>query len=381
MPIFDRYLLRLFIRVLVVCFVSFFGLFFVADMFNHVDVFINASQEHGGGIVGLLTVLSDYYSPRVFMFFDRASAILALMACLFTLGWMQRTNELTAVSAAGISQARIVKPLLGAVVIVSLLGVANREFLIPKYRDELTRDVKDWNGEQHKAVHPRYDNETDIYLSGRATISRLKQLVEPNFRLPSGLSAFGRQLQAEVAVHQPATADHPEGYLLKNVHQPKDIDAIPSGTLNGRTVIYTAADTEWLKPQECFVASRVAFDQLAAGNAWYAYSSSLELIHALRNPSLDHGADVRRAVHARLVQPVLDFLLLMMGLPLVFTQRGRNVFVAAGLCAGVIVVFMLVTLACQAAGNNYLLSPAFSAWCPIVIFAPIAHFMASSIWD
>lgn len=381
MLIFDRYLLRIFTRVLLISFISFFGLYFVVDAFQNIDVFITASGERGGGLVGLCAVCGEYYSPRILMFFDQAAAILALVASLFTLGWMQRTNELTAVMAAGIAPHRVVKPLLAAVVVVSGLSVVNRELLIPNFRDQLTRDANDWLGQTVRAVHPRYDNETDIYLSGRATVPKHRHLVEPHFRLPATLAGFGHQLQAELGVYQEATDAHPAGYLLLNVHQPAAIDSLPAGRIGDRTVLYTGRDFPWVAPGQCFVATRVDFDQLQGGNLWHAYTSSRQLIAALRNPSLDYGADVRRAIHARLLQPLSDLLLFLMGLSIVFTQRGRNLFVAVGLCAGLIVLFLVVNLACQALGNNYLLSPAFSAWCPIVLFGPAAYYMAWPIWQ
>ena len=42
-----------------------------------------------------------------------------MVAAIFTITWFQRTNELTAVMAAGISKARIVRPLVAATVIVA----------------------------------------------------------------------------------------------------------------------------------------------------------------------------------------------------------------------------------------------------------------------
>ena len=59
---------------------------------------------------------SSYYGARVLSFFDRISGLLALIAAIFTITWFQRTNELTAVMAAGISKARIIRPLVVATV-------------------------------------------------------------------------------------------------------------------------------------------------------------------------------------------------------------------------------------------------------------------------
>jgi len=47
---------------------------------------------------------------------------------------------------------------------------------------------------------------------------------------------------------------------------------------------------------------------------------------------------------------------------------------------GVVALFFGVTLACHALGTNYLLSPVTAAWCPVLIFVPVARLMAQSLW-
>ena len=129
------------------------------------------------------------------------------------------------------------------------------------------------------------------------------------------------------------------------------------------------------------MVSDVAFAQLAAGNAWRQFSSTADLIAGLHNPSLDLASDVRVMVHARIVQPFLDMTLLCLGLPIVLARQNRNIFVAAGTCVLVVAAFVLVMLACHAAGNSYLLAPAFAAWCPLIIFVPLARLSVESLWQ
>ena len=73
-------------------------MYIVIDTFNNLEEFLSYADRQGS----LLAVLSEYYGARVLSFFDRISGLLALMAAIFTVTWFQRTNELTAVTAAGI---------------------------------------------------------------------------------------------------------------------------------------------------------------------------------------------------------------------------------------------------------------------------------------
>jgi lipopolysaccharide export system permease protein len=377
MTIFDRYLLRTFAKVLVVSFLSLTGLYVIIDLFGNLEEFISYAEREGS----LLTVLGDYYGARVLSFFDRTSGLLALIAAIFTVTWFQRTNELTAVTAAGIPKARIVRPLIVATVIVAVLAAANRELGLPQVRDKLSRNAQDWHGENSSQLTPRRDNQTRILIAGKATVAAHQQITQPSFRLSGSFAQFGRQLAASKANYQPATTEHPAGYLLDGVTQPASIAAIPSGVLDDQPIILTPRDHPWLKPDQCFVASAVTFEHLAADLAWRQYSSTTQLIGALRNPSLDYGADTRVTVHRRLVQPALDVTLLFLGLPLVLSRSNRNMFVAVGQCLLLVGAFFLVVLACQSLGNAILVSPALAAWLPLLVFVPVAYVSAVRRWE
>ena len=377
MTIFDRYLLRTFVKVLVVSFLSLTGLYVIIDLFGNLEEFISYAEREGS----LLAVLGDYYGARVLSFFDRISGLLALIAAIFTITWLQRTNELMAVTAAGIPKARIVRPLIVATAVVAMLAAASREIALPQVRDKLSRNAQDWLGENSAQLTPRRDNQTRILLTGKATVAAYQQITQPSFRLPGSFAQFGRQLVARQANCLPATDEHPRGYLLDGVTQPANIAEIPSALLDDKPVIFSPKDYAWLKPDQCLVASEITFEHLAADQAWRQYSSTAQLIGALRNPSLDYGADTRVTVHRRFVQPVLDVTLLFLGLPLVLTRSNHNVFVAVGQCLLIVAAFFVVVLACQALGNAILISPALAAWLPMLIFAPVAYVTALRRWE
>ena len=137
----------------------------------------------------------------------------------------------------------------------------------------------------------------------------------------------------------------------------------------------------WLRPGQCFLASDVEFDQLTSGNTIRQLSSTAQLIRGLRNPSLNYGPDVRVAIHARIVQPLLDVTLLLLGLPLVVSRESRNVFIAMGICMAVTTAFTLVVIGSQYLGSlSWILNPAQAAWLPLVIFVPPAVGLAESLW-
>lgn len=376
--IIDRYLLRQFLQVFAICFVSLTGLYVVFDAFTNLDEFLRYADQNGR----LMQVMAEFYAYRSVLFFDRMGAMLAMVAGMFTLTWFQRHNELVALMAAGISRRRVIVPVIVASIVISLASAASRELVIPSLREDLSRDARELVGDTAVEFHPRYDHTTDIRFNGRALYTRERRISQPNFLLPVGLDQHGKQLSAEDAFYQPADASigRPSGYLFRGVTQPKELLAASSLSLGERRVLITPADAPaWLKPGECFVASDVSFEQLAGGKRWRQLSSTVELIGGLHNPSLEPGADVSVLVHSRLVQPLLDMTLVFLGLPLVLRRENRNMFLAIGLCMGLVISFIGVVELCKIIGEIYLVPASLAAWLPLMIFGPMAVAMYDTI--
>ncbi len=376
--VFNRYLLRLFAKVWFVWFASLTGMYFVVEVFTNLDEFIQISKSFGGW----LAVLQEYFAPRIMSFFDRTYGLFALMSAICALAWMRMNNELTALMASGISNRQIIKPLLLAAMVMSVMGIANREFMLPRVRDKLARNAQDWAGSRARPLQPCYDHETDVFLNGRNAFTLDERIELPSFRLPRTISGFGPQISAKVAYHQRATHDRPSGYRFQGIEQPTSMADVPSAFIDGRPVVFSPHDTTWLEPDECFVVSKVDFDQLTGGASWRQYASMPQLIGGLRNRSLAYGADVRLEVHRRLVQPFLDMTLFVLGLPVVLSRKGHGVVVCTGLCLLLTTLFFVVVMACHAMGQRgFLLSPALAAWGPLIVFVPLARTASRSIWE
>jgi lipopolysaccharide export system permease protein len=372
MTILDRYMLRHFMQIFLICFASLAGLYVVIDAFQHLDSFQAYAEQHGS----LMGVIAEYYAYQSFDLFERTSGIIVMIAAMFTVTWLQRHQEMTAMMAAGITKFRIVKPIVLAAVTLSFLAAANREFIIPQVRTELTRDTKDLSGSEARDLESRYDGQTDILLGGEKTLSSERKIIKPTFVLPNTLSKYGKQLVAKEAVFLEATSDHPSGYLLTNVTVPTNIDKLKSLRQGEKAIVVTSKEAPWLKPGEAFVVSQLPFELLANGSKWRRYSSTGEMLNELRQPSTEPGADLRVAVHCRILQPFMDSTMLMLGLPLMFSRRNRNIFLSIGICLAAALAFTAVGLACQSLGSLSLLRPTLAAWIPLLVFVPVAVAMS-----
>lgn len=381
MAILDRYLLKQYVQVFFICMFSLTGLYVVIDGFTNLEEFITYAEKAKSS---LLVVMAEFYAYQSLTFFDRTCGILTLVAAMFTITWIQRHNELTAIEAAGISKARVIRPLISAAVVIALVGAANRELVIPQFKDQLGLRARDLAGGGVKTLAPRFDGETDVFFQlGQLKTAELT-IVKPSILMPQMFHGLVKNLTAEEAVYLPADGDRPAGYLLKNLAVQSTLDDSSSLKQGERTVVITPRDAAWLQPGQCFLVSNVEFDQLEGGLAWKQFSSTYALVRGLRNGSLNFGEDVRMTIHARIVQPLLDMTLLFLGLPLVLGRGNRNMFVAIGMCLAVTVGFMLVVLGCQYLGTS-LLIPRFGAaegaWLPLLIFVPLAVALAEPLLE
>ncbi len=377
MTVIDRYLVQIYLKVLLVSFASLVGLFVVIDGFNNLDEFLSYGNSR---VLDTIQVMGAYYAPRALQLFDKISGLLAMLAATFVLTSIARTNELTALMAAGIGPARVIRPLLAASIFVALLAAANREVGLPKVRDALSKNAQDWLGDTGRKCTPKYDR-SDILISGQSTFANQKRLASPLFKLPPELSAWGRQIEADNAHYLPAEGSRPAGYLLHGVKQPANLGQLPSRDLADEPVLFSPSDTPWLKPDECFVASTVTFEQLSIGSAWRQNLSSVELASGLREQTIEPGPDVYLTLHSRFVRPLLDMSLVLLGIPLVLRRETRNIFMAAVMGLGLVVALWAVMLTSDALGRNYLISAVLAAWLPLLVFGPLAYTASRPLWD
>jgi lipopolysaccharide export system permease protein len=379
MTIIDRYLLRQFTQNFVICFVSLMGVYVVFDAFGNLESFLQYAKG-----TALLKAMAAYYGYQSLFFFDRTSALLVLMSAMFTMAWIQRHHELTALMAAGISRIRVATPVLVAAVTITLLTVVNREIVIPQVKEQLSKRPADLKGDVFEELLPQYDNATDVLIRGHHLLTDQKKIEAPEFLLPSDrpeLCVYGKTWAAREAFFLPAKDGHPTGYLLNDITLPANLAQRPSLMLEAHPVLMTPRENPWLKPNEVFFVSDVTIDELTGGLIMRRFASTAELIWGLKHRSIYFSPDVRVMIHARIVQPILDITLLFLGLPLVVARDNRNVFVAIGMSIGLVALFFIVAIACQQLGANLLISPALAAWAPLMIFVPAAVGMASSMWE
>ncbi|HEX9731474.1 MAG TPA: LptF/LptG family permease [Thermoanaerobaculia bacterium] len=109
----DRYVLRTFLRVLLLATMSGLVVYIAADLTeNAEDILKNDVPRQ---------VVADYYKLRSFDIIYEISPVIVLITTLLSFGLLSRTNEITAFKALGMSLYRLALPVLLAAAVISAL--------------------------------------------------------------------------------------------------------------------------------------------------------------------------------------------------------------------------------------------------------------------
>lgn len=341
----------------------------VVHLFTNLDDLIDAGKTVGS----LPSVLIGYYGPFTLSLFTRLCPLFALMAMLFAVTWLKRTNELTALMAAGIPKGRVLRfPLIAMVGLVSL-STGIREFVIPHYQDVLSKTPQDLSGENYRALRPALDPLTGILIAGHHIELLNQQIIRPIFRLSGPAAILGPQISAETAKYEPANDTHPAGYLISGVTTTINVDKAASFMVNGVPVVHTPSSSSWLEPDQLFLTSSVQFFLLQGGSSWGQYDSVWSIVRRLHAQPSFYGPDVHVKIHSRLTQSIADVSLIFFGLPVVLRRTDRHLFWLAAGTTSSIVFFTVFSLGIQTfAANSQTVPPFIGAWLPLLVLAPIA---------
>ncbi|MFC1658197.1 LptF/LptG family permease [Candidatus Omnitrophota bacterium] len=131
MRILDRYILGSMLKVFLGCIFVFLMLYVVIDLFSHLDEILK--QKTG------LDLLFAYYLNFLPLIFVQVAPFASLLGCLYTLGMLNRNNEIIAMRASGLSILQISKTLIIFACLVSILVFLVNDKFVP--RAEITKET------------------------------------------------------------------------------------------------------------------------------------------------------------------------------------------------------------------------------------------------
>lgn len=363
MTLIDRLLIRSYLKAYLVCLVSLLSLYIIVDLFTNLEDFTDRHR----GLTPVLRHISQYYTYRVAKIFDQLCEAIVLLAAMFTVAWMQRSNELLPLLSAGVSTRRVVRPVLLSACALLSLAVLNQEFVIPRIGAYLVYDRDDPNGEKDILVHSAHER-NGINIEGRVASRRDLVVREFDCVIPESVAGNLLHLSAREARYLPPAEGRLGGWLLTGTQPPE----LPEN--------WSSSVLEHLDPGKYFLRTEeVDFTAVTRPRTWYLLASTTRLWEELTRSSSTHLATMAVLFHMRLTRPLLGLLLVVMGLSVILRDQNRNVFISAGLCLVLCAVFFGASFACKYLGDSEYLSPALVAWLPVLCFGPLAFTLFDAV--
>jgi lipopolysaccharide export system permease protein len=360
----DRQLFFSYLKSYFVCFVSLMSLFIVVDLFTNLDNF----AENHKGLEKLFTFIGTYYAAKSALIFDRLSEAIVLLAAMFTVAWTQRNNEILPLLSAGVSTRRVVQPVLVAAAVMVGVAVCNQELLIPTIDPNLV-ERKDDTSEKEMEAKGGFES-NGILLRG--TVAWKKNLSVSGFTVifPTTIGFEGLpNLQAKEAFYMPADGERRACWKLVGTTPPRILtkivrDDILENPVDGKYILYV---------------KEMDFDAVTRPKNWMMFESTAELLTEQSRVDPKQRTALMVLFHTRLTRPILSLLLVFMGLAVILRDQNRNIFISAGLCLGLCVVFFLAGFACKYLGDQEKVAPYVAAWLPFFVFGPLAVVMFDAV--
>jgi lipopolysaccharide export LptBFGC system permease protein LptF len=367
MKIFDKYLVKNFLISYVIAFCVLIGLRIIIELFVNLDEFTEHAEL---GALSVIKHILIFYGINSTVYFRDFAGIITVLAAVFSLGKMVRSNELVAVMASGVSLKRVIGPIIIMALLLTGLLVVDQELVIPPLADKLVRGEDAVPGEESYDIWFISDGNGSLIFSRRFDV-KTSTLYNPTILTRRKMAKFtGQQtlweptgrISAEKAVNYDAKTgrwDLIGGRFLEK------------GSEEGIQPIASYASD--ITPKEIPVRRKSGHKGLLS---WQQLNSL-----ATQGPRKDL-AQLYSQMHFHVTDPIMSMVMLMISLPILVCRDPKSMKSAIVISFGVTTTCLTTTFVCKMLATEVVFGgvrPVFWAWLPIFIFAPIAFIELDSM--
>ncbi|MEM6257787.1 MAG: LptF/LptG family permease [Planctomycetota bacterium] len=364
----DRYIIKLFVQNYIILCVVLSGLYVLVDLIVDLDEFLKAGREHadrmGGVFLGTAWVMADYYGPVLLLIFSAMSGLLVVAAMGFTISQLQRSREVTAILASGISLYRMAVPVLIVGFAINLLVLPVQELAIPPLAEKLVRS-KSQVGQPTMTDKPvNYARDQSGALISAASFSaETNGMTDVRIIERDETGRQTRLIRADLAVW----SDSEGAWLLESgqAFATATSDTLPT-QLGGEAVAMYQTE---LSPEVIIARQEALFIRLQA-------MTDLQQMRTNTSLTPKQRGRITQVMWGRFTTLVMGVLILLMGLPFFLTRVPGNMLANSAKAAGIAIGAWSAGLVLMQVGG---INPVTAALLPVVLFVPISFYMVSTI--
>jgi len=346
----DRYVLRKFSVPFLYCFAGFIGIWFIFDLADNLQDFIQgqASAE----------ALFDYYASQVPEIIVIALPLATLLALLYSLAGMSRSNEIISMLGAGRSILRILAPLLFVgLLLTGITAYFNYEGAphATGMKKVIVGDIKRGKKSDKNIKGHLFRNREDFRTWFVARMSlRGERIQDLQIVQQDSEGNIRQQWYASEAVFDPLVAR----WTLRNAkHVEMDKEGnILKSVMPGNIQIDGWSETPWRISSSMLNADFLSVPELSDYLKYNADFPSNRL------------AAYRTHWHYRWAMPAVCFLVIFVAAPCGIVYSRRGVLGGVALAIGLFFSLVFFSNLFLALGKGGRVSPFTAAWGPMIAF-------------
>ena len=354
--ILDDYVLRNFSLYLGMIVAAFLMLLLVFTLFELLgDIMRNQ--------VSPLTV-GEYLLNVVPYFLYNTTPLSMLLAVLVTFGLLQRSNEITAIKATGISLYRIIVPVLIASTLVAGVLFLSDQLYLPytnKRQDALRNRIKGKPAQTYLRPDRKwiFGQHSDIYYY---------QFFDPDRDVFGGVSVFQFDPHTFQITHR-ITADraHWSSPMGRWVYE-QGWERSMSGSAIENYRQFDAATYPELAEAPAY------FKKEIKQSSEMSYEELHRYIHDLEQSGFD-VVRLRVQLQKKIAYPLITLVMAVLAIPFALSAGKRSAVAGVATAIGIGVVYWTISGLFEAMGNLSQLPPAVAAWSPDLVFGFIGGYL------
>ena len=311
-----------------------------------------------------LTVGSTCSNVTPYFLYYPIAPMSMLLAVLVTFGLLQRSNEITAIKATGISLYRVVVPVLVASALVAGVLFLSDQFYLPytnKRQDELRNRIKGKPAQTYLRPDRKwiFGQHSDIYYY---------QFFDPDRDIFGGVSVFQFDPQTFQITHRiTAERAHWSGAMDRWVYE-QGWERSLSGSVIEDYRKFDAATYPQLAEVPAY------FKKEVKQSSEMSYEELRRYIRDLEQSGFD-VVRLRVQLHKKIAYPLITLVMAVFAIPFALSAGKRGALAGVATAIGIGVVYWTISGLFEAMGNLSQLPPGIAAWSPDLVFGFIGGYL------
>jgi LPS export ABC transporter permease LptF/LPS export ABC transporter permease LptG len=355
--ILDDYILRDFALYFVMVLLSFLVLLLVFTLF---ELLGDILRTHASPLMVAEYLLN--VSP--YFFYNVGAPLSMLLSVLITLGLMQRTNEITAIKATGMSIYRITIPIL----VVALLMAAGLFFFDQLYLPAANKRQDTLRNMIKGKPAQTYLNPDRRWIFGQHSDIYYYQFFDSERDQFGNLNVFQFDPQTFQLTHRMySDRAHWDGGLNRWVCMQGWERSLRGSAINNYRTFDVATFADINEPPPYFKKEVKQYSEMN-------YEELRRYIHDLQQSGFE-VVRLRVQLEKKIAFPFITLIMAILAIPFALSVGRRGTVAGIAAAVGVAAAYMVVSSLFEAMGNISQLPPVLAAWSPDLIFGFLGGYL------